>query len=272
MAVQPNAQAFYLGSNQATNGTDNLSATAAVPLLIDDIMFPCDIDSSRILGSDWSSGTVDTLRLAGQSLFASNKSMPLAAFAAENASRLEGVRSLGLTIDTNQTLTASYTVPAGLTVSSAQPISMAASTSPTDIVISPNDSPTSLLNFAFGMGTATFGEGASATFEATSLRDNVFLGALVADYSWETGTVNKSPTQLTISSIECDGIQLLSNSDPSSENLNLPVLLAAGADSSGCELNYVLGQNSIVRITVKNNHASKDCTVALGAFCRAMNQ
>jgi len=272
MAVQRNAQAFYLGSNQATNGTDNLSATSALPLLIDDVIFPCDIDSSRILGSDWSSGTIDTLRLAGQSLMASNKSMPLAAFAADNASRLEGVRSLGLTIDTNQSFTASYTVPTGLTVSSAQPISMALSTSPTDVVISPNNAPSGLLNFCFGLGTATIGEGASATFEATSLRDNVFLGALVGDYSWEAGTVNKSPTQLVISSIECDGIEILSNADPSSEPLNFAAVLAAAADTSGLEINYMIGQNSIVRITVKNNHASKDCTVALGAFCRPLNQ
>lgn len=270
MAVQPNAQAFYLGSNQATNGTDGLSATAALPLLIDDVIFPCDIDSSRILGSDWSSGTIDTLRIAGQSVMASNKSMPLAAFAAQNASRLEAVRSLGLTIDTNQSFTATYTAPAGLTVTNAQPIAMALSTSPTDVVISPNNSPVGLLNFAFGLGTATIGEGASATFEATSLRDAVFLGAMVGDYSWETATVNKSPTQLAISSIEVDGIELLSNSNPTNEPLNFQAILAAAADSSGLEANYLLSQNSICRVTVVNNHASKDCTVALGFFCRPL--
>jgi hypothetical protein len=202
---------------------------------------------------------------------ASNKAMPLSAFAVENASRLEAVRSLGLTIDTNQSFTATYGAPTGLTISSAQPLAMALSTSPTDVVISPNNAPGGLLNFCFGMGTATIGEGASSTFEATSLRDAVFLGAMVGDYSWEAGTVNKSPSQIVITSIEADGIELLSNSNPTTEPLNFMAILAAAADQSGLELNYLLSQNSLFRVTVKNNHASKDVTIALGAFCRPLN-
>jgi hypothetical protein len=261
--VQRQAQAFYLSSGVTSAGTTvQLTATAALPLLIDDILVSHN-------AANYATSTVSRLTLSGQSVMCSSQNMTLSAF--HPFAKIEGQRSLGLTIDSNQQLMMECVLtPAA---STDFPVNLAASTSPTDVVIGVNNAPSSLINYCFGMGDnggVAIAAGASVTLSATSLRDGVFLGRLVGDFKFGDGHPHKGGEPLTITSILCDGIELLSAQSPASAGLSYDVVSPDAADKNGLQANYVLSQNSIVKITVKNNSPAHTANISMGFFCRPL--
>jgi len=262
MATQRNAQAFILGSGSKTSGTsNNLSSTSALPLILDDMTIAYDHVTYPV-------ATVSSITLSGQSLLASNKDMPGIAFRPE--AKVDDQRNIGLTIDTNQVFSATLVTPVAVTADS--PVSLAVSTSPTDVVISPNNAPSGLLNYCFGMGKVTIATGATATLEATSLRDGVFLGRLIADFAFADGAGAKSVNQITVRSVLVDGIELLSSQSAGTAEgaISLETLLNTASDKLGNSADYLIGQNSIVKIVLHNANAALACDVTMGFFCRPL--
>ena len=260
MAAQRNAQAFILGSGKKTSGTSvTLTATAALPLLLDDMTIAC---SKAYIGS-----TVSRIVLQGQSLLASNKDMTLSAFFVD--AKVDDQRNIGLTIDTNTQFSA--TVELSQAATSGTPVSLGVSTTPTDVVISPNNAPAGLLNYCYGMGKATINAGATGTLEATCLRDGVYLGRLIMDCSFADGTTSNDVNQVEIRSILVDGIELLSSQESGTDKgaISISTVGFDASDKLGNSADYVLQQNSIVKITLHNS-ADGAAQVTGGFFCRPL--
>ena len=259
MSVQRQAQAFYLSSGPTTTGSIvQLKATSALPLLMDDLIINGD-------SKHYATSTISRITVSGQSILASSEDMCMAGFFFD--ALIEGQRSISATIDTNQQFMVECQLQAAATV--ANPINMAISTTPTDVVVSPNNLPSSLLNYCFGMGRGAIGIGATVVFTATSLRDNVFLGRLVGDFKHDAGFESNDPNALEITSILCDGIELLSAQNPANAGLSYQNILPGSSNKDGLQANYVLSQNSRVSISVKNN-STHAADVAMGFFCRPL--
>jgi hypothetical protein len=263
MATQRNAQAFILGSGTKITGTSvSLTCTSALPLILDDM-------TVGFSGEDYPCSTVSSITLSGQSLMASNKDMPLASFATN--ALVDDQRNIGLTIDTNQIFSATVEVSKAGGLTADNPISLQVSTSPTDVVISPNNAPSGLLNYVFGMGKISVPGASVATLQATSLRDGVFLGRLIADFEFDPLAISKDPNLLTVRSVLVDGIELLSSqrSGTAEGAISLETLANIASDKLGNSADYLIGQNSIVSIVV-HNASAQPCDVALGFFCRPL--
>lgn len=263
MATQVNAQAFILGSGKKTAGSSvTMTATSALPLILDDMTISFN-------ESEYAASTVSRITLSGQSLLASNKDMPLAAFRPE--AKIDDQRNVGLTIDTNQIFSTTVEVskPGGL--SPNYPISLGVSTSPTDVVVSPNNAPAGLLNYVFGLGKITINGGQTGTLEATSLRDGVYLGRLIGDYFFADGAASTDASLLEIRSILVDGIELLSSQQAGTADgsVSMETFLNKASDKLGNSADYLVSQNSIVKISVHNSSAT-NCDVTMGFFCRPL--
>lgn len=219
--------------------------------------------------SIYKTATVSSITLSGQSLLASNKDMPAIAFRPE--AKVDDQRNIGLTIDTNQVFSATLEV-SGAGVSADSPVALGVSTSPTDVVISPNNAPAGLLNYCFGMGKVTVNSNSSATLEATSLRDGVYLGRLIADFAFSDGAQPESVNQITIRSVLVDGIELLSSQSAGTAEgaVSLETFLNTASDKLGNSADYLIGQNSIVKIVLHNSNSAKSVDVTMGFFCRPL--
>ncbi len=267
MSIQRNAQAFYLSSNQITAGAApfNMTATAALPLLLDSLFVTATYDPAQ---TD-QGALITALTLSGQSLLAFDQGFPLTAFQTGNNYAIEGINAIGLTIDTNQVIALTTdTVPAAAPTLQ-DPISFSISTSPTDVVISPNASG-SMLNFLAGMGrVAVPAAGGQATLQAVCLRDEVFLGRLVMDCQFAAAAPNINPNQIQISSIRVDGIEMMSSINPNADTTPLSVFQPNSNDKNGLQLNYTCSQNSVIQIDLVNNAAGA-VNVVGGFFCKPM--
>ena len=253
MAIQRNAQAFYLSSTLSTSGTSHdIEAESATNLLLDSLLVTNTGDTDVI-------GEVSSITLMGQSLNASNANFPLVAFFADNSYALEGVSSLGLTIGQNNKFAMSISSVG--TASATKPISFSISTEPTDIVLPPSESGSNI-SYCFGMGKVTCNANSTATFQAICLRDNVFLGRLIMAQS---GTDDNA---IQVTSIKVDGIELLSAVNPVSTPTPLSIFGVKSFDKTGLQANYFCSQNSVVTITIKSTHAVDNVDVVAGFFCK----
>lgn len=266
MSVQRNAQAFYLSSNLATAGAPpyTISATSALPLLLDSLFVTGTFNAQ----GDDDAFLVTALSLSGQSLLAFDQGFPLTAFKIDNNFAIEGINAIGLTIDTNQVVSLTTDFNPTAAIAATDPLGFSISTSPTDIVISPNASG-DLLNYLAGMGRVTVAAGATSTLQAVCLRDQVFLGRLVMDCAFAGGAANKNKNQIQITSIKVDGIELMSSITPTVDVTPLSVFLPSSNDKSGLQLNYTCQQNSVVTISVQNVSAGPVDVVG-GFFCKPL--
>lgn len=270
--TQRNAQAFYLSTGPTIAGPAivPLTATAALPLILDDLTVS--YDPAVYAGS-----TVTRITLAGQSLTASTQAFPLSGFRTDAFFLQPSQRSIGLTIDSNQqlfveaTLTDNVGAPLGPTANS--PINMQCSTAPTNIVISPNalsgPGTPNLTNYVFGMGAQIIAPATTVVFNAVSLRDGVFLGRMIADIAFALPAPAQDPGTVTIESILIDGMEMMSNQTPQQANaMSLQALVSQSSTTDG--IDYGVNQNSVVQITVRNTSVAvgANVVVALGFFCR----
>ena len=248
MSINPinrlQAQAFLLGSNRIQAGlTTTLSGTAATPLILDDLIVntlgtispSCQMTNNV----DQTMLTVTDIRVSGQSFMASNQSMTAMAFLA--SAKLDGTRSMGASIDTNQLLEVELNALKAFAANDI--VSFSCSTAPIPPggdVVSPNDLPGNLLSYCFGFGRQTaipaFAAGAPgvATFQATCLRDQVTIGRLVGALCYDAGpAADSSAAMVQITSIKADGIELLSSRSPSQESVGFDTILASSSDQTG---------------------------------------
>lgn len=271
--TQRNAQAFYLSSGPTVAGPNivPLTATAALPLILDDLTVSYD----PVL---YAGSTVTRITLAGQSLTASTQPFPLAGFRTDAFFLEPSQRSIGLTIDSNQQLflEANLTDNTGAALGPAPgaPINMQCSTAPTNIVISPNalsgPGTPNLTNFVFGMGAQVIAPLTTVVFNSVSLRDGVFLGRMIADVAFALpAPATQDPGTVIVESILIDGMEMMSNQTPQQANaMSLQALVSQSSTTDG--IDYGVNQNSVVQITVRNTNAAAgaNVVVALGFFCR----
>lgn len=259
MAIQRQAQAFYLSStlHEANTKPFTISATSALDLLLDSFYLNVNLETQD------RAALMTAMSISGQSLFASDSGVPIVMFDPSNNYAVEGINALSLTIATNQVFSCTVDHTFNTALAPTNPCGFSISTAPTDIVVSPNDSG-SLLNYVFGMGRATVAAAGTATLQAVSLRDNVFLGRLIMDCA----NSNKSLIQIT--SIKVDGIELLSAVTPSATPTLLSQFSPDCNDKSGLQLNYVVRQNSIVQIDVRNVDPANPIDVAAGFYCKSL--
>lgn len=258
MSIQRNAQAFYLSSSLHTTNTKpfTISATAALDLLLDGLYINYPLESAD------GAGLVTAITLSGQSLMASTEGAPISMFIPSNNYAIEGINSLGLTIATNQVFSLTIDHTFATILAADNPCGFSISTEPTAVTIPPNESG-SLLSYIFGMGVVNIAAAGQATLQATCLRDDVFLGRLVMDTD-----AAKSNT-MQIISFKVDGIELLSSVTPADTPLLLGQLKPDSNDKTGLQANYVVRQNSIVQITVKNVGGAPQ-NVAAGFYCKSL--
>jgi len=259
MAVQRQAQAFYLSSELQTTPTApfTISATSALDLLLDSFYVNCTIETPDRIG------LIEAMTISGQSLLASDKGFPLVGFVSSNNYAVEGINALGLTIATNQVFSITCDHAFSTPLATTNPFGFSISTEPTDVVVSPNESG-SLLNYVFGLGRVVVPALGSATLEAVSLRDDVFLGRLIMDCD------NSNKGLIQITSIKVDGIELLSAQTPTNAPTLIHQFLGDSNDKNGLQLNYVVKQNSRVSITVKNVDPLLNISAVAGIYCKAI--
>ena len=259
MAVQRQAQAFYLSSELQTANTKpfTISATSALDLLLDSFYCNCTVETAD------RAALLTAMSISGQSLFASDKGFPLVGFLSDNNFAVEGINALGLTIATNQVFSITVDHTFATALGPANPFGFSISTAPTDVTVSPNESG-SLLNYVYGLGNVDVAAGGQATLEGVSLRDDVFLGRLIMDCD------NSNKGLIQITSIKVDGIELLSAQTPSISPTLIHQFLPSSNDKSGLQLNYIVRQNSRVSITVKNVDPANSIKVAAGIYCKAI--
>jgi hypothetical protein len=268
MAIQRNAQSFYLTSNLQTAPVAaavpfTLTSTSALDLLMDSLYFQC----GGFAPVDAGTALVTALSLSGQSLMASNQGMPFSAFLPNNNYAIEGINALSLTIATSQVFSATINGGFAAAFGATNPVGFAISTEPTDIVVSPNDSG-GLLSYVFGMGSVAVPAGGQATLQATCLRDDVFLGRLVMDTDSLRAGVGINQEALQITSILVNGIELLSSVTPANAPLLLSQLTPSSNDKTGLQANYRVALNSQVIITIRNQDAANIHNVCGGFYCK----
>ena len=265
MAIQSGAQAFYLSSNLQTAVANpfTITATSALDLLMDSMYFQC----GGFNNTDRGTILVTALSLSGQSLFASNQGMPFSAFLPANNYAIEGVNAMGLTIATSQVVSATVSGNFNTAIAVTNPVGFAISTAPTEIVISPNESG-SLLSYIYGLGSVLVPAGGQAVLTGTCLRDDVFLGRLVMDTDSLRAAVVANQECLQITSILVNGIELLSSVTPANAPLLLSQLTPSSNDKSGLQLNYSVGLNAQVSVTVLNVDPVNAHNVCGGFYCK----
>lgn len=245
-----NAQSFYLGSKPhrtADGAAFKLGGTAQINLLLEDLILTQE-------GACF--GAVESITLAGQSLMTSDSDAPIGMWASN--AQLEGFRSVSCPIGVNQKFEVSGTMNA------AANLNMAVSTSPiTAAEYVPTSQLGSALNYVFGVtgkGTAT--KAASTTFQATCLRSTV-LGRIVIV---NQDTANVTNDDLFITSIKCEGIELLSG-EAGNDSIGVDALTSLATDLNGLQLAYPIQSNGIFQITVENKNAANDATIGIGIYC-----
>jgi len=255
MAIQyyRNSQGYFLGTVGAAPiaaaGTGTLSATAQIPLLLEDLAI------SFGQGDDFE---VSDIKLAGQSLACSDKNMCGKAWAF--ASQSEGYRSLSTPIDQNQTLEVSISN----TGAAGQVFGFACGTTP----IAPSEViPTSrlgqALNYFFGLGNVTIAAAATGVLSATALRP-VTLGRLILSERGKAGIDFSELDDITIDSIKVNNIELLSGNATDNPIPGTTCSVYSTLDQD-LLLAYPIALNGNITITLTNNGAAGK-TISGGCF------
>ena len=254
MAIQyfRNAQGYFLGTNAAAQtaagATITLSATAQLPLLLEDLV----ITSQQADGF-----TVSEIKLAGQSLMCSNQNFVGKGFS--YAAQSEGYRSVSCPIDQNQTF--EITIVNG---AQAARFGFAVGTTPiAQSQVIPTSQLGQALNYSFGLSNAVVPAGGTAKMTATALRP-VTLGRLILSEVGKAGVKFDELEEIEIQSIKVNNIELLSG-NATDNPIPAQVCSVYSTLDQDLLLAYPISLNGTIEITLKNNGAA-DTTVEGGIF------
>jgi hypothetical protein len=235
--ISRNAQGYLFGlTRQAGATTGTLNGTLQQASLLQDLVITTD-----------TFGEINNLRVAGQNVLCSNQPANLAAFA-PNA-MVEGHRSLGIPLDSQQTVSIDYSSFNALGVAANSVTSGAIGTDPISRQqVIPTNSLGRGLDFCVGMGSVIAGAGAAWTLTCTVQRP-VMLGRLVI-------AIGQNPNDVTIRSITVNNIELLSGAAGAAGEFGALTCTNTQTDNDGNTIAYPAGVNDTISIQGFNYNAA----------------
>lgn len=227
-----NAQGLTLGlgSDRAATTAKALESALQQASLLQDLQ----ITSTQL-------GLVDAIRVAGQSLMASDRGANIQMFAPK--AHVEGHRGMAIPLAQQQTVSVDITLVANGTVSagvSLRPID------PTAVI--PVNKLGSALNYVFGLGLVNVLAGAGGSLIATARRDCV-LGLCVLDAS-------ANPEDVQIRSVTINNVELLAGPDGAAGEFGIECFGFDSTDDDGNVVGYPVRTNDVVNIDFWNYNAA----------------
>lgn len=188
-------------------------------------------------------GLVTAIRASGQSLMVSDQGFDLSGFSP--ASQVEGARSMGITLKTQQPVDVEFTMIAAGTISggvNVEPI-------PGDLV-QPVNAQGRALNYACGLGLVNIPAGADAALQAT-VRRAVVLGRMGL-------SADANPEDVTVRSMTVNNVELLAGQAAPTSPLGEVGLGTYGwdcTDIDGSTVGYPCRVNDQISVNLHNYNA-----------------
>lgn len=239
--ISRNAQGYLFGMTRVATGaagTGTCTGTLQQSSLLQDLVVTSSAPFTELVN----------LRVAGQNLFCSNQNANAAAFF-PNAD-VEGHRSLGVPLDSQQVVSADFACFDAVGVAAAGTVSMVIGTDPISREqVVPINSLGRGLDFCVGMGSViAAGGGATWTLQCTIQRP-VMLGRLII-------AIGQNPHDVTINSITVNNIQLLSGAANAAGEFCALACINTQTDNDGNIIAYPAGTNDVLQIQGINYNAN----------------
>ena len=242
------AQNLYLGDAQIRGLAAGVAFTQTATIQRPALLETCNIDSTD------GEGDITNITVAGLSLFVSDQSAALACFASRaNSAAAAKQRTIGISINNNQTVVVQGSLVAGGAVGMA----VAVSPLKAENVKAPADQAHGY-NFIFGMGTVLVPAGATANLVATATRPCTLGELVLANHSG--GAI--PDVDLVVESVEVAGLEMLCGAT-ATQQIPFSALTNNSGDIQGLKLSYPIQANAQVRIRVRNFNAAA-CQVSGG--------
>lgn len=241
-AVAGDSQTLFLGGAPATAVTNfTLTGTPQKPVMLGVL---------NIMSTQ--SGVINDIKIAGQSVFTSDKPCAIELFYYLATSIRE--RYCGVTMG------------AGLDVfidgklNSSGDVAFAWAVDPVEKALEKRDQ-APFYDWIFGLDQADIGALSTGTLSAVSVRP-CSLGELML-----FGT-DTNQSDVFVTSVKVGGDELLTGDG--NQAIPLSAFLPNQQNDSGLDLNYKIGSNVPVSITIQNRHATVAYLVSGGIYCRAI--
>ena len=238
--ISRNAQGYLFGMTRVATGaagTGTCQGTLQQSSLMQDLVVTSSAPFTELLN----------LRVAGQNLFCSNQNANAAAFFPQ--ADVEGHRSLGVPLDSQQVVSADFACFDAVGVAAAATVSMAVGTDPiTREQVVPINALGRGLDFCVGMGSVIAGPGAAWTLQCTVQRP-VMLGRLII-------AIGQNPHDMTIRSITVNNIELLSGAAGAAGEFSALACINTQTDNDGNVIAYPAGTNDVIQIQGWNYNAA----------------
>lgn len=233
------AQSLFLSPAKSLAAANaNVIATTQRPLLLQSI----GVSSTQF-------GNITDIKVAGQSLNCSDSSAAIGSFLFEAQGAQN--RTIGLTINNNQTVSVEAVLAAG------GDFGFAISAYPIDpSQVRSLKEQADRYNFYFGLGTAAPGAAGTATMTATATRGCV-LGEVRLSNQTAGGAVPDS--DLVVSSFKVSGIEMLAGD--TNQEVPFSAFTGSSTDVLGLALDYPIEPNAIVQVVVENKNGGAAATV-----------
>ena len=237
--ISRNAQGYLFGlTRQAGAPQGTLTGTLQQASLLQDLVITTDQFTE-----------LTNVRVAGQNLLVSNQPANAAAFA-PNAD-VEGHRSMGIPLDSQQVVSIDYSSFDAVGVAANSTTSGAIGTDPISreqVLGIPVNSLGRGLDFCCGLGHVIAGAGAAWTLQCVVQRP-VMLGRLIL-------AIGQNPNDVTIRSITVNNIELLSGAAGAAGEFGALACVNTQTDNDGNILAYPAGVNDTITITGFNYNAA----------------
>ena len=239
MAYFRNAQSFYLGGPRtAAAAAYTITGTLETDLLLEDLV----IDAST-------QHMIDDVRVAGQSIFASDKGCPVTAFAPNSWLSQTGHKSAAIPLASRQQVSISGNAASAFGGGGATVAGFAWGTAPIapEAVIPVNQLGGEALSYVVGLGEVNIAAGATGVLTCT-IRRPVMLGAMVIDFDG-----GGPSTDSFIRSITVNNVEMLSGESGAAGEVPISAVGPNSSDIDGKLIAYPAALNSQVSVTIVNN-------------------
>jgi len=241
-SVIGNSQTLALGGQPAVNKTNfQLTGTPQKPVMLGVL----NIGATQ-------KGVINDIKVAGQSVFCSDSSADISMFQTNSHAVQERYCGIalgaGLDIFIDGTLAeAGNAYFAWMVDEITAPVSKAEQTA--------------MYDYVFGLGSASIAAASSGTLRAVSVRPCT-LGELIL-----STTIDADAGDLFVTSVKVGGEELLTGAGD--QEINLATFDYHQPNIQGANLDFQIGSNVPVQITIKNVNDTNARTVRGGIFCRA---
>ena len=253
------AQSYTLGMGQGIGATVTLSGTAQQPSLLQDLTLACDLAA----GTGPSGGLVTGIRCAGQRIDVTNQGIDINAFSA--TSQMEGQRSVGISIEQQQTFAVDVT-PTNATdlVSASVGVDSMLGMGP----IIPINELGFALNYAGGLGSTTINAGAAGVLTCTILRPCT-IGRVGLTIVPGAGATLFDVARLQVRSVTLNNLEYLAGASGVGtpiDSVQASTYAWTATDRDGLTLGVDASTNDVLTISF-NNTGANPVVVSGGFFC-----